>query len=141
MRAIDLGVCDVVMLPVGPCVDRRYVDEVLPRARAKGVGTISFKTFGAGKLVADTLGYGRPMHDGAPLGRALPALTPEECVRCVLTIGPDVALVGCSTAEEQDAAMRGAWTFAPMTDAELEDVRRRAWIAIEGKGARWWDPA
>lgn len=49
--ALTSGLCDVVMFPVGPFVDRRYVDEILPLARQQGVGTVCFKTFGAGKLL------------------------------------------------------------------------------------------
>src|SRR5512138_1872223 len=59
--ALASSLCDVVMFPVGPFCDPRYVVEILPRARALGVGTICFKTFGAGKLLGDTEGYGRPL--------------------------------------------------------------------------------
>jgi aryl-alcohol dehydrogenase-like predicted oxidoreductase len=51
------------MFPVGPFVDRRYVDEILPLARRKGVGTVCFKTFGAGKLLGDTAGYNQPLQE------------------------------------------------------------------------------
>ncbi len=101
--ALASSLCDVVMFPVGPFCDPRYVLEILPRARALGVGTISFKTFGAGKLVGDTEGYGRPLPPrprGATGGgedAAAPArvhLSVEECVRYTLTCDPDVALLG-----------------------------------------------
>jgi aryl-alcohol dehydrogenase-like predicted oxidoreductase len=52
--AILSGRCDVVMFPVGPYVDDRYVTECLPLARQHNVGTVGFKTFGAGKLLGDT---------------------------------------------------------------------------------------
>jgi len=55
-QALESGLCDVVMFPVGPFCDRRYSDEILPLARQKGVGTVCFKTFGAGKLLGDTTG-------------------------------------------------------------------------------------
>ena len=57
--ALDSGRCDVLMFPVGPFVDRRYETEILPLARARGIGTVCFKTFGAGKLLGDTEGYSR----------------------------------------------------------------------------------
>src|SRR4030095_11688727 len=60
-EAIPSGLCDVVMFPVGAFVDARYVDEMLPLARARNVGTVCFKTFGAGKLLGDTEGYGKPL--------------------------------------------------------------------------------
>ncbi|MFM1873850.1 MAG: hypothetical protein RL398_3272, partial [Planctomycetota bacterium] len=59
LRALHSGRCDVVMFPIGPFVDRRYETEVLPLARRLGVGTVCFKTFGAGKLLGDTEGYQR----------------------------------------------------------------------------------
>jgi len=51
----------VVMFPVGPFVVRRYVDDILQLARKKSVGTVCFKTFGAGKLLGDTTGYDQPL--------------------------------------------------------------------------------
>ncbi len=149
--ALGTGLCDVVMFPVGPYCHPRYVEEILPLARAKGVGTVCFKTFGAGKLLGDTEGYGRPLQL-RPRGKvssggheaptpSLPHLSVEECVRYTLTVDPDVALLGMSFANEQDAALAAAAAFQPLTPEQLADVRRRAVLAIQGKGAVWWDPA
>jgi aryl-alcohol dehydrogenase-like predicted oxidoreductase len=149
--ALASALCDVVMFPVGPFCDPRYVLEILPRARALGVGTICFKTFGAGKLVADTEGYGRPLaarprgklsSGGAsgPADPALPRLTPEACLRYTLTCDPDVALLGLSFPNEQDAAFAAAAAFRPMSTAEMAETRRRAALAVEGKGPVWWNP-
>ncbi len=148
--ALASSLCDVVLVPVGPFCDPRYVLEILPRARALGVGTICFKTFGAGKLLGDTEGYGRPLasrprgklssggrDDAAP---RLLRLSVEECVRYTLTCDPDVALLGLSFPNEQDAAFAAVEAFAPMSSAEMAETRRRAAHAIEGKGAVWWDP-
>ncbi len=148
--ALDTGRCDVVMFPVGPFVDRRYETETLPLARAKGVGTVCFKTFGAGKLLGDTEGYSRPLQS-RPRGKVssggsddasavLPRLGVEECVRYTLTLDPDVALLGLSFANEQDAAFAAAAAFEPLTAEGLAGVRRRAAEAIRGKGACWWNP-
>lgn len=41
--AIVAGRCAIAMFPIGPFVDPRYVGEILPLARAHGVGTICFK--------------------------------------------------------------------------------------------------
>ena len=87
--AIPSGLCDVVMFPVGPYVDDRYVTEILPLARQHGVGTVCFKTFGAGKLLGDTEGYSRPL-SSRPRGKlssggheasaaTLPRLSVGEC--------------------------------------------------------------
>jgi len=138
------------MFPVGPFVDRRYEAEILPLAKAKGVGTVCFKTFGAGKLLGDTEGYSRPLQD-RPRGKvssggledtrpSLPRLCVEECVRYTLTLDPDVALLGLSFPNEQDAAFAAAATFEPLSEPEREDVRLRAEEAIRGKGPCWWNP-
>ena len=135
--AILSGTCDIVMFAVGAHVDERYTSELLPLAHAHGVGTVCFKTFGAGKLVAATEGYGRPLGAGVRPG---PTLTVDECIRTTLTLDPDVALLGLSTSEEQDAAFAAVEHFAPLSAEELADVRRRAAIAIRDKGRNWWDP-
>src|ERR1019366_7804516 len=61
LAAIPSGLCDMVMFAVGPFVDKRYVEEILPLAKQHHVGTVCFKTFGAGKLLAETTGYNQPL--------------------------------------------------------------------------------
>ncbi|MFT3914140.1 MAG: aldo/keto reductase [Anaeromyxobacteraceae bacterium] len=169
--ALDDGRCDVLMFPVGLYVARRYVTEILPRARAAGVGTICFKTFGAGKLLGDTEGYGRPLASrprgkvssgggGAPTSSArrgggstpgdaagedaasptLPRLDVATCVRYTLTVDPDVALLGLSFANEQDAAWAAVEAFTPMGEDEQRAARLAAWEAAKDKGEIWWNP-
>jgi aryl-alcohol dehydrogenase-like predicted oxidoreductase len=148
--ALASGLCDLVMFPVGPFCHGRWIVEILPRARAFGVGTICFKAFGAGKLLGDTEGYGRPL-SARPRGKLssggedaaaprLPRLGVAECLRYTLTCDPDVALLGLSFPNEQDAAFEAAAAFTPMTSAEMAETRRRAARAMEGKGPVWWDP-
>jgi aryl-alcohol dehydrogenase-like predicted oxidoreductase len=148
--ALAAGVCDVVMFPLGPFVDDRYVTEVLPLAKARGVGTVCFKAFGAGKLLGDTTGYNQPLRDrprgkvssgGADdVGAVLPRLTPAECLHYFLTLDPDVALLGLSYPNEQDAAFAAARSFRPLSVAQMADVRERAAEARRGKGPCWWNP-
>ena len=149
--ALDTGRSDVVMFPVGPFVDARYTERILPKARSLGVGTVCFKTFGAGKLLGDTEGYGREL-SSRPRGKlssggvdhaapTLPRLSVSECVRYTLTLDPDVALLGMSFPNEQDAALSAVDSFKPMGPAELAAVRERAQAAIRDKGACWWNPA
>lgn len=150
-RALESGLCDVVMFPIGPFCDHRYAEEILPMARQKGVGTVCFKTFGAGKLLGDTTGYNRPL-EARPRGKfssggkaagqepALPRLTVAECLHYTLTVDPDVALLGLSFPNEQDAAIKALGGFRPLEPEKLEDIRRRAAQAIEGKGPCWWNP-
>jgi 1-deoxyxylulose-5-phosphate synthase len=149
--AISSGLCDVVMFPIGPFCDRRYLDEVLPLARQKAVGSVCFKTFGAGKLLGDTTGYNRPLEE-RPRGKfssggkdtgsepALPHLSVSECLHYTLTAGPDVALLGLSFPNEQDAAFEALGSFCPLSPEQMEETRRRAAQAIEGKGPCWWNP-
>jgi len=150
IAAIQSTLCDIVLFPIGPWCDRRYAEEVLPLARECGVATVCFKTFGAGKLLGDTSGYGRPL-EKRPRGKVssggadtheprLPHLTPAECVKYTLTVDPDVALLGMSFPNEQDAAFAAAADFKPLSKAEMEDIRGRAGEAIKGKGPVWWDP-
>lgn len=150
-EAIGSGLCDVVLFPVGPFADRRYAEEILPLARSRGVGTVCFKTFGAGKLLGDTEGYSRPLA-ARPRGKLssggkerseetqLPRLSVEECVRYTLTRDPDVALLGMSFPNEQDAAFAAAAAFRPLSGEALRDIERRAALAVEGKGPCWWNP-
>jgi aryl-alcohol dehydrogenase-like predicted oxidoreductase len=135
--AIVSGLCDVVMFAAGPHVDGRYLD-LLPLARERGVGTVCFKSFGAGMLVADTDGYGKPLADPSKAGRHL---TVADCLRATLSYDPDVALLGLSNAAEQDAAFDAVERYLPPSADELADIRRRAADAIVGKGKTWWDPA
>ncbi|MFZ5897395.1 MAG: aldo/keto reductase [Myxococcota bacterium] len=149
--ALDAGRADILMFPVGPYVDARYVDEILPLTRERGVGSVCFKTFGAGKLLGDTEGYGRALSQ-RPRGKlssggadsaepTLPRLSVEECVRYTLTLDPDVALLGMSFPNEQDAALHAAARFQPFSPTELAEVRQRAEPAIRDKGPCWWNPA
>ncbi|MFT3766400.1 MAG: hypothetical protein QM820_12945 [Minicystis sp.] len=61
-------------------------------------------------------------------------------MRYTLTVDPDVALLGMSFPNEQDAALAAAAAFTPMTAEELAEARARAVEAMDGKGAVWWDP-
>jgi aryl-alcohol dehydrogenase-like predicted oxidoreductase len=148
--AVDSGRCDVLMFAAGAHAHPRYVTEILPLARARGIGTVCFKSFGAGKLLCDTEGYSRPL-TRRPRGKVssggvdvaqsvLPRLSPEECVRYTLSCDPDVALLGLSFPNEQDAAFAAARAFRPCTPREMEELRARALEAVRDKGPCWWNP-
>lgn len=149
-RAIASGRCDIVMFPIGAFVDQAYVSEILPLALARGVGSVCFKTFGAGKLLGNTAGYGKPLA-ARPRGKwssggkeptddaSLPRLSVQDCVSYTLTCDPDVALLGMSFPNEQDAALAAAEAFSPLSTAQLSATRLRAAEAIRGKGPCWWN--
>jgi 1-deoxyxylulose-5-phosphate synthase len=147
--AIAAGVCDLVMFPVGSFVDARYVDEILPLAKANKIGTVCFKTFGAGKLVGDTEGYNQPLQSrprgkvssaGSDTAAALPRLSVTECLHYTLTLDPDVALLGLSFPNEQDQAFAAARNFKPLSNHQMQDIRQRATEARQNKGPCWWNP-
>jgi aryl-alcohol dehydrogenase-like predicted oxidoreductase len=149
-EAIGSGMCDVVLFAIGPFCDDRYVKEILPLARRNGVGTVCFKSFGAGKLLGDTAGYGRPLEQ-RPRGKSssggeeasepmLPYLGVRECVHYTLTCDPDVALLGMSFPNEQDAALAAAADFRPLSAVQMADIRARAAVAMQDKGPAWWNP-
>jgi aryl-alcohol dehydrogenase-like predicted oxidoreductase len=149
--ALERGGADVLMFPIGPFVDARYRDEILPLAQRRGVGSVCFKTFGAGKLLGDSSGYGRPLVE-RPRGKLssggvdaaeplLPRLTVEECVAYTLTLDPDVALLGMSFPNEQDAALAAASRFRPLSREALRELEERAAQAVQCKGACWWNPS
>jgi hypothetical protein len=111
---------------------------------------VCFKTFGAGKLLGDTAGYNQPLKarprgkvssGGSDDGEAsLPRLTVAECLHYTLTLDPDVALLGLSYPNEQDAAFAAARAFRPLSEEQMAGVRRRAAEARREKGPCWWNP-
>lgn len=148
--ALEADLCDLVMFPIGPFVDPRYVDEILPFARRRHAGTVCFKTFGAGKLVGDTTGYNQPLKL-RPRGKissggssdavaVLPRLSVRDCVHYTLTLDPDVALLGLSFPNEQDEAFAAALDFQPLSDERMEEIRASAVEARKEKGPCWWNP-
>lgn len=149
--ALASGLCDVLMFAIGPFAHPRYAADILPRARSLGVGTVCFKSFGAGKLLQDTEGYSRPLSQRprgkvssggvpAPSDSVLPRLSVDECVRYTLTRDPDVALLGLSFANEQDQAFAAAAALRPCAAGELADIESRALEAARHKGRCWWNP-
>jgi aryl-alcohol dehydrogenase-like predicted oxidoreductase len=148
--AIEGGLVDVVLFPVGPYVDRRFVDEVLPLAKRRGVGTVCFKTFGGGKLLGDTEGYSRPL-SARPRGKVssggedqadprLPRLSVRQCLHYTLTLDPDVALLGLSFPNEQDAALAAAADFESLGADQMRRIEQLAAQAVQDKGRCWWNP-
>jgi aryl-alcohol dehydrogenase-like predicted oxidoreductase len=148
--AIKSGLCDILMFPVGPFVDERYVFDVLPKAKKAGLATVCFKTFGAGKLLGDTSGYNQPLQQ-RPRGKVssgggkaiatLPHMSVEDCLHYTLTLDPDVALLGLSFPNEQDAAYAAAQIFQPLSPESMDAIRLTAIKCVKDKGAVWWNPA
>ena len=148
--ALESGRCDLVMFPIGPYADARYENEILPLAKKLKVGTVCFKTFGAGKLLGDTLGYSRPLA-ARPRGKIssggtdaaepmLPRLRVEDCLHYTLTVDPDVALLGLSFPNEQGATFAAWREFRRLSPETMQHIREQAKAAIADKGEVWWNP-
>ena len=123
--------------------------EILPLARQYHVGTVCFKTFGAGKLLGDTSGYNQPlqewpggMHHAAGQGPLLPHLSVEQCLHYTLTCDPDVALLGLSDPAEQDSSLRrGPGLLCSASPAQMATIRQLAVAAVAHKGPCRWNPS
>jgi len=70
----------------------------------------------------------------------LPRLSVEDCVHYTMTLDSDVALLGLSFPNEQDAAFAAAHEFRRLTTERMIDIRSRAVEAIKDKGPCWWNP-
>lgn len=150
-QAILSSLCDIVMFPVGAGCDERYMSEILPLAKQCKVGTVCFKTFGAGKLLGDTPGYNQPLRE-RPRGKfssggeddvegpVLPHMRVADCLDYTLTYDPDVALLGLSYPNEQDAAFQAALKFTAISSERLTQLRLEALDALQEKGPCWWNP-
>jgi len=148
--AIPSGLCDVVLFPIGPYVDPRFITESIPLARKHNVGILAMKIFGAGKLLTDTQGYHHPLTQ-RPRGKissggtdvkdaTLPRLTVEECLHYTLSQDFDVALLGLSFPNEQDVAFAAAKNFTEnLSEEKLSSIRHRAIEAVQNKGTCWWN--
>jgi hypothetical protein len=102
-------------------------------------------------LLGDTTGYNQPLQE-RPRGKfssggkesagdaQLPRLSVADCLHYTLTLDPDVALLGLSFPNEQDAAFRAFEEFHPLGKEQLKEIEGRAAQAIEGKGRCWWNP-
>ena len=150
-EAIPSGLCDVVMFAVGPFVDPRYVEPKFCRWRRSTVwGRSASRRSGPASCWA--IRRGTTARSIPPAGenqfrrcgrrrRALPRLSVRDCLHYTLTLDPDVALLGMSFPNEQDAAFAAAAEFhQPLPPERMADVRRRAAEAIAEKGPCWWNP-
>ena len=70
----------------------------------------------------------------------MPCLTVKECLAYTLTLDPDVALLGLSFPNEQDAAFNAAVELSPLAHEEMERIRKKEIEARHHKGPCWWNP-
>ncbi len=139
VRALDAG---LNVVDTAPAYEDGYSEEIVGRAlpgRRESVFLID-KIDHLHEPVAPQVGGSFSSGGVDDTRPVLPRLSVEECVRYTLTLDPDVALLGLSFPNEQDAAFAAAVAFAPLSEERLTAVRRRAADAIRGKGRCWWNP-
>ncbi len=103
-RAVNDWPVDAVMMPVNPAeaVLDGFLTSTLATARAKGVAVIGMKILGGGHYV-----------------HLVQGITPQTLIRFALSCGINVAIVGCSTAEEVKTLADTGRDFQPLSDSEF----------------------
>lgn len=127
--AVETDAFDSVLIPLNP-VDvhwASFVDGTLPTAVTKGIARVGMKVFASGRLV-------RPA-DGKTKG-----LAAEDCLRFAYGLDVSSAIVGCSTTEEVDVAVRVAAEAKPLDAAAraalVADAKR--FTGNSGAGVEWY---
>jgi aryl-alcohol dehydrogenase-like predicted oxidoreductase len=101
---------DTVLLPVNPCeaaVDS-FASIVIPEALARNMGVIAMKIFGRGLLLG--------MREDPPL---------KSLTDYALTAPVSLAIVGCDTVAQVQAAASAVRSFAPLSPEEQRELERR----------------
>jgi aryl-alcohol dehydrogenase-like predicted oxidoreductase len=109
-RAVRSWPVDAVMMPVNVVEGALggFQDITMAEARDKGMAVIGMKVLGASHFILPELG-----------------LTPEVLIRYALSLGVDVAIVGCATPQEVRVLASGGRTFEPMSSEEQRDLVER----------------
>lgn len=119
--ALDAFAFDTLLVPVN-CADPlwvSFVQQVLPKAAAKGTAVVAMKVFAAGKLLAS--------------GK----VTAAECLRWTWSQDVAVAVPGARTLAEIDADAAAARAFAPMDTAAQRELTARLG-AHPGNELEWY---
>lgn len=109
-QCLDAFEFATVLLPVN-CADPlwvSFVQQVLPKARAKGTAVVAMKVFAAGQLAS-----------------AEAKVTAAECVRWALSQDVAVAVPGCRTIAELELDIAAVRPFVPMPADEQRAVTAR----------------
>ncbi|TAM72661.1 aldo/keto reductase [bacterium] len=101
---------DTVLLPVNPAEAARdaFVREVIPAARARGMGVIGMKVYARGLLLDPRIG-----------------LAPSDLVRYALSQDVDTVVVGFDDPAQVAQAASAARSFTPMMPAEQAALEAR----------------
>jgi aryl-alcohol dehydrogenase-like predicted oxidoreductase len=115
---------DCVQMAMNPARANAFEEKALPAARAKNLGILLMKSTGQEQLLGP---------QGAPAA---------ELLRYAWSLPVAAAVVGMPKPELLEANAAAARAFAPMSTAEMDDLRRRlapAKAALEGFFARHHD--
>jgi uncharacterized protein len=116
-RAIERNDIDCVQMAMNPARANAFEEKALPAAKAKNLGIILMKATGQEQLLG-------------PQGAQA-----AELMRYAWSLPVATAVVGMPKLEFLEANVAAARAFAPMTAAEMDDLRRRlhpARAALEG---------
>lgn len=107
-QAVKEWPVDAVLMPVNPVEELigGFMTDTLTAAREKGIAVIGMKILGAGHYNLPKFG-----------------VTAELLIRYALTVGVDVAIVGCSTAGEAKE-LADAGRSSPLTGQERRELLR-----------------
>jgi uncharacterized protein len=106
-QAIERNDVDCVQMAMNPARAHAFEEKALPAAKAKNLGIILMKATGQEQLLGP---------QGAPAA---------ELMRYAWSLPVATAVVGMPKREFLEANVAAARAFAPMTAAEMDDLRRR----------------
>ncbi len=109
-RAIDLFPFDVVLMPVNPAEPHywSFLDEVLPKAKEKGMGILGMKSLSRGVSV-----------------KIFGVEAIEDFLRFTMSQSISSVVVGCDTIEQLERNVQIARSFQPMPIREQEILLKR----------------
>ena len=110
-RAIDLFPFDTVLIPINPAEPHywSFVEEVLPKAQAKGMGILGMKSFSRGVSM-----------------KIFGPDSSEDFLRFALSQPVSTIVVGCDTIEQLEINAKVAQTFRPMTKRDQNILLEKA---------------
>jgi aryl-alcohol dehydrogenase-like predicted oxidoreductase len=130
---------DAIQLPINATRVPDFEAEVLPLARARGIGVVAMKTCGHGFFRKDAIGgaydsrfqtdSNRQQHRFAPPEEAFerPHPSPDDFTRYALALPIATAVVGLDSTATLEALVRVA-SLEPLTAAERQSIRERAQV-------------
>ncbi len=132
--AIETGAFDSVLLPLN-ATDLHwssFIETALPAAVKLGIARVGMKVFASGALVRKS---------DADAKKGVTRLAAEDCLRFAYGLDVSTAIVGCSTIDEVDVAVRVAAEAKPLDAvaraALIKDARQFTGKPDQG-GVEWY---